>query len=304
MHNLTFLDNPINRMLIGKPESWNNFYDTMVEFIGKDVEFTHTYYQFLEYIGFNKDKIIKPEAASMPIVSWRSQVEIDSIGMILEKNFFDIEANVLGQLLSVGCAEKIQGLMIQQNKYESNWHLSQELKDILFYYYKFNLFNNYSKFSNELATFLTWDYFCVLNYKSVPTFLLRQIQLGIWQQLYQKNTILPFGKIIDDLQIYSEKKLSNKSYFDPKHDMLDSDAITYLITGVINFKNEKRKINFITFDNPLNIKERVDLAKDVIIKLNNCLADKNQQIQMYPGTVYCLLKENLKINEIISIDSI
>lgn len=292
MAQLVLYDNSITRDLITDPKSWNNFHDSFLPIFGHFTRPVYSYYSFFEYIGFKKHILKKPNEEMFRFNSIDSQKraikEIDKIGIAYDDYFDNAVEDIERQLQSPEIKDQLLQLIKDQNLYESNFENSKELKAILFGYILNLFFNNYEMFVHQAATHLAWDYFCNVSGKNITIPLLREAQLGAWEQAWRKNILLPFGKIIDDLEKYTKVTLSKNTRLDGQEDMVDAEAITYLLIGVINTTNQLEPINFLTRDNQLNIRERIQLGCENILNLERAL---NIKINKRPGRVYFLNKD-------------
>lgn len=297
MAQLVLYDNPIARDLISKPKSWNNLHDSFLPIFGHFTRPIYSYYLFFEYIGFKKQMLVKPNEEMFKFnnidTQKRAIKEVDKIGLAYDSYFDNAVAEIERQLLAPEIKSQLLELIKNQSLYESNFENSKELKEILFGYILNLFFNDYGAFVHQAATHLAWDYFCNVSGAGITIPLLREAQLGAWEQSWTQNILLPFGKIIDDLEKYTKVTLSKNTRLDGQEDMVDAEAITYLIIGVLNKYNELEPINFLTRDNMLNIRERLQLGSENILNLEDALKIKIKKRQ---GRVY-FLNDNMTIKD-------
>ncbi len=133
-----------------------------------------------------------------------------------------------------------------------------------------NLFReNLPEFVERAAEYLEWDIFCTLIPPGVSTPRLRQRQLAHWLKMHQDGIALPFVKLIDDHAGYYNMKFDSnyKSY----EDMVDAEALTYLVTGLKNADHQISAIKYVTFDASNEIGERIQLGLGTLQNIEQTL---------------------------------
>jgi hypothetical protein len=180
---------------------------------------------------------------------------------------------------------EIVSLVCERNNREESFTGLQELLANNFGTFLELIYQNYPQFCEHLSFYLAWDAFCSMHPAGISKDLLAQRKLAFWNRYNRDGEILPVGKIVDN---FTEKQFKNtidcnphlKSFF---KDMVDSEAITYVILG------NPDKVNFITFDKPNVITDRIKLIHGAINHLEDILKCK---ITKHFGKVYCLNESN------------
>lgn len=271
MAQIVFFDNSIARALISNPKNWYLVNNTFKESIRP----LYSYYSFLEYIGVTKKRFKEPNSALFKFDNittiQQAQNEREIIGNLCEQYFDEAVNNLKGQLSIPHNIDMFKDKIQKQSQRTST---DAEI----------------------VATHLAWDYFCNVLPNGMPVILLRKAQIHVWMQLYQLNIVMPFGKIIDDFAPQLLKTpLTKNSLFKGYGDMVDAEAITYLIAGIIDKNNLCEPVNFFTTDSQINIRERIQLAENSLLMIERYA---NKILNRSFGKVYyCDLDEtdNLKI---------
>ena len=298
MTQLVYFDNSIVRSLSKNPSSWNKF----VEIFGLSIRPVYSYYLFLEYIGFKKIKklyITKPDETMLDFskagIKNSDEKKAEIIRLELEK-YFDVACKHLQEQLSIAEVQtSFNGLIHENIKHISSHEFSQDLNKVLFENILKLVSSDYWSFAETLSVELAWDYFCALSPNGISTKLIRQVQLSIWLDLWEKGCHFPFGKIIDDFEGYYDLKLSKNSRFDNSEDMVDAEVLTYSIMGLPNHAGQAEAVNILTYDLTINIEERIKLGLGNIKNMQDTLG---RTINSRFGKVYCLNRDN---NEIINV---
>lgn len=158
-----------------------------------------------------------------------------------------------------------------------------ELHEILFTD-MINLFRkSLSEFIKKASEYLAWDIFCTLTPPGASTPSLRQRQLAHWFKMHQDGITLPFGKLVDDHAGYYNMKFDSnyKSY----EDMVDSEALTYLVTGLKDADCQILAIKYVTIDASSEIGERIQLGLGTLQNIEQTL---NVCIPKQTGKAYLL----------------
>lgn len=134
-----------------------------------------------------------------------------------------------------------------------------------------NLFRkSLPEFVERASEYLAWDIFCTLSPPGVSTPRLRQRQLAHWFKMHEGGITLPFGKLIDDHAKYYNMKFDSnyKSY----EDMVDAEALTYLVTGLKDADRQILAIKYVTFDASNEIGERIQLGLGTLQNIEQTLS--------------------------------
>lgn len=299
MVQLVYFDNSIVRKLIDKPDSWDIFYDEFINKFGNYTKPIDSYYLFFEYFELHKRNFRKPSETVLKKIKEIATEEeavkkIDKIGFALDQYFDEAYNDILVQLYSSKIRKFLFNKIIKRRKYESSFEVSIQLKDILFKNILDLFFCDYQTFARRAAMYLAWDFFCDLEVK----IFIKKALLGIWSQLLEKNIFLPFGKIIDDIPEFHQILPSKNTMFKGSEDMVDSEAIMYVLIGLINNTGDYERINLVTFDFPINVNERIEMGINSILKVENI---KKIFLPRYSGKVFCFNREKFHLEEIIDV---
>ena len=290
-------DNTIAKKLINDPNTFNILFDDFVTNFGRTFKVIKSYYLFFEFFGFHKKKL------EIPIIYKQPTFNQFPCGLLKKQKFLEKDIKIIDDALekisaeiSIYVKDKLSSLKNHFTKLiateEKKVHSCKESKDLydqLFGHILTLFRTDFKKFIDEATRYLSWDVFCGINPKGLSPTLIRERQLGFWYQFWQNDRIiLPFGKIIDDLSSYFIMKFSSK--FKSYEDMVDSEALTYLITG-----NANEYINYLTYDDS---NERTQLALGCIKHIEQVL---NVQLCKNLGKVYLLDKNTNRFKEIIQL---
>lgn len=271
---IVYLDNNIILKLTDSPQSWTGFYDCLCKDFGQTFKVISSYYSFLEYIGFKKNELDIKE--NRTIVNKHPE----NISLFLEEFYCNTKKQIHNQLSSESVQNYLSHLIKTKKFYSSTFATSQDLINSLFENIISDFYYNRSQFIDLASEYLAWDHYCNFMPIGISEHIIRQIQLGHWLQYYEKGILLPFGKIIDDLT--EQKSLDKNTKFSGNGDMVDSEGITYSVIGYLH-NDELRQVNFLTTDKIINLEERIDLARNVLIELENTL---KKPINKSSGSIY------------------
>ena len=289
MNKLIFFDNTVVKKLLEQPKYWNSFSDNFFVKFGESIRPLYSYYLFFEYFGLKKEKFLN--ISSSPL-KFQKIKQINEIGLTLDNYFEHLCDNIKNQLSMNTIKGIIEIHINQRTAYRSYFDGSNDLYKILFQKIIELFYSDYNGFIEQSATFLAWDYLCDINPEYISIEKLREIQLNIWLQLHDLKVILPFGKIIDDISPF---KLIKNSKFKGGEDMVDSEALTYLLMGYIDEHNIIEPVNILTYDNPINWQQRIQLGSAHLNYINNVL---NKKLNNKVGKIYCLHKNAFMINQV------
>lgn len=281
--NPVYLDNRVVRELIEKPEIRIELFDDFCRHIGRRYQPIPSYYLFFEYIGFHKTKLEIPKDLQAPTLPFLQKLkkenlskdELATIDQELIKAHSSIKEHVNAKFYTLITHFKHLikvrevRLKIIKRKFKKEQD-GMELHEILFAGI-INLFRkSLPEFVERASEYLAWDIFCTLNPPGVSTPRLRQRQLAHWFKMHQDGITLPFGKLIDDHAGYYNMKFDSnyKSY----EDMVDSEALTYLVTGLKDADHQILAIKYVTFDASNEIGERIQLGLGTLQNIEQTLS--------------------------------
>ncbi len=284
---LIYIDNSILRDLQDRPKYWNDLRNILVPIYGQSFRACSSYYLFFEYYGASGDgaKAIGLKIPSINLCKFneinsqeKASAKINELGKQLDVWFEQARLDFEQQLFFN--KQRFQNLLQERKRHESLFEGSQELRDDLFRDILNLFYSDYSSFVANASGYLAWDWFCNIQPPGITIELLRQAQLGIWNQLREKGFLFPSGKIIDDLsEKYLGINLKKNSYFRGNfRDMVDSEAITSVVM---------EKTVFLTYDKEININQRVSLVLQSITQVEKAL---NITIPRDFGKIYCLTR--------------
>lgn len=299
MAKLVYFDNLLAKFLISNPNRWNSFIDVFIKRFGQFARPIYSYVLFLEYIGFHKSTLKKPDESTVELLK-RISSEKDAaqctnkIGLALQKYFDQAVAEILTQLLSSKIRKEIFKGIVNQIPLESSFVSSVELREILFKDMIQLFFSDYMVFAERMALFLAWDYFCDISTKR----FVRKAQLGIWLQLWKSGELLPVGKIIDDLPDFYLLAPKDTADFKGIEDMVDVEAHTYALIGLINDQKGLESVNILTFDPPASVRARVQMGVNAILKIQE---ETKEEVRRFTGTIFCLDRDTFEIIDEIEV---
>ena len=273
------IDNPVAKNLLRHPNPIEFFNLIFPENI--DIETLASFCLFHEYLGLQKklcpniqlnfNKIIKTENDHLKYNS--------ECGKFIDDIFNEITSDIYAKLINLHA--QIHKQLIDERLHNPN----KEIENFLFKNIIHLLENNYETFASLSSFHLSWNYF---NNISIPNYniqILRQQQLHIWWQLYNQNIILPFGRIIDDLEEHN-----NAAYDGVIGDLVDEEGIINIILNATDF---------ITYDKPDVCLQRFNASENILKMIEQT---ENIKIPRSYGTIICL--ENDKTNAINNLPKI
>lgn len=276
-----FLDNSLARNLMWEPEKvWNQWNDALSDKLGQDLQFTVSYYLFFEVIGFAQRKhLVKPDEN---IFQFEKSIKIkyvfseaDRIGQLMNLYWESAQNNIYNQLLNK--EDDLIAMKDHQFSKVSEFDGSNDLKNILFESILKLFEEDFQEFAKVASIYLAWDYFCNINVSGISRSDFRKYQLDVWVQCYENGLILPLSKIIDDIDEVSLES----SRFHPG-DLVDAEALNFLIVGCQNQNKEYEPIHFMTYDSPQVMKNRIQLARKIFKKYG-----LEARVKLCFGLVWC-----------------
>lgn len=299
MAKLVYFDNLVVKFLISNPERWNSLIDVFKKRFGQFARPIYSYVLFLEYIGFHKSTLNKPDESTVELLKRISDEKqaaqcTKKIAMALQTYFDQASNEILAQLLSPKVRKEIFKGIVSQIPLESTFASSVELREILFKDMIQLFFSDYMVFAERMALFLAWDYFCDISTKR----FVRKAQLGIWLQLWKKGELFPFGKIIDDLPDFHFMAPKDTADFKGIEDMVDVEAHTYALIGLISDQKELESVNILTFDPSASVRARVQMGVNAILKIQE---ETKEDVKRFPGTIFCLDRDTFEILDEIEV---
>jgi hypothetical protein len=299
MAKLVYFDNLLVKFLISKPNRWNSLIDVFIKRFGQFARPIYSYVLFLEYIGFHKSTLKKPDESTVELLKRISDEEqaaqcTKKIAIALQTYFDQASNEILVQLLSPKIRKEIFKGIVNQIPLESSFASSVELREILFKDMIQLFFSDYMVFAERMALFLAWDYFCDISTKR----FVRKAQLGIWLQSWRAGELFPLGKIIDDLPDFHLLASKDAADFKGIEDMVDVEAHTYALIGLINDQKELESVKVLTFDPPASVRARVKMGVNAILKIQE---ETKEDVRRFSGTVFCLNLDTFEILDEIEV---
>lgn len=298
---VVYFDNPLIRSISDSPEKWDASYDQFVKIFGRSFIPLQSYYSFFEYIGFARKNLELPSFFTTPYLDHAekliSQKKATKYIDLLDKNLLEIEHGLKFYIKQKLFTLKptLNRLIEEREKRISSFKGSQEFINALFGNIFSSIENDFGEFVHVATTYLTWDIFCSINPQDLPVKVLRERQLGIWLQNWEKGLKLPFGKIIDDQSNYYKMQFSSqlKNY----EDMVDSEMLTYLILGA-EIYGKLQKVHCITYPpkNKSALSQRNELALGTV---SNIEASLKRKISKNTGKIYILDETENQVQEIL-----
>ncbi len=298
--NRVYFDNKVIRELIENSEIRKGFFTDIALLLGPNYQPLKSYYLFFEYIGFHKNKLEIPKVLHEP--------NLPALQDLSKKNLLDSALIKIDNDLKES-HDKIKEYIVNK-LYALESHIKHRIKvrevfvkkakELYFTQLHINLFGDLidlfrkdlREFVETAAEYLAWDLFCTLIPKSVSIPRLRQRQLAYWFNMHQNGITLPFGKLIDDHAKYYDIKFNSKSNYKSYEDMVDAEALTYLVTGLKATDQTIVAINYITFDDSTQIGERIQLGLGTLQNIEKTL---NVCTSKQGGKAYMIDKATGKI---------
>jgi hypothetical protein len=281
-----YFDNSILRDLTDYPRYWNDLEKILLPLHGQSLQPRSSYYLFFEYFPLKSLglKIPSNNLCKFSAIhdKERACAKIEEIDKNLNDYFDYGQSYYLQQLLLK--ENEWHDLIKKREKDESPFEGSKELRTILFQGILDLLYSDYAAFSEQAAFYLAWNWFCNIQPAKITREILRERQLGIWNQLRENDFLLPFGKIIDD---FAEKNITinlvkNSHLGGNLSDMVDAEGITLALM---------EKTIFFTYDEKINIEQRIKLGLQTIIEIEYAL---KINIPKNFGKVYYFSRPNKK----------